>query len=53
MNIVGLYQAMIGRFRQLSEPMLRKQTGIERDFLLSMGEKEKSQTPVKRNILVQ
>ena len=33
---------MIGRLRQLSEPRLRQQTGIE-----------KSQTPVERDILVQ
>ena len=33
---------MIGRLRQLSEPRLRQQAGIE-----------KSQTPVERDILVQ
>ena len=33
---------MIGRLRQLSEPMLRQQAGIE-----------KSQTPIERDILVQ
>ena len=33
---------MIGRLRQLSEPRLRRQAGIE-----------KSQTPVERDILVQ
>ena len=41
-NMIGLYQTMIGRLRQLSEPRLRQQAGIE-----------KSQTPVERNILVQ
>ena len=34
MNMVGLYYAMIGRLRQLSEPRLRQQAG-----------KVKSQTP--------
>ena len=42
MDMVGLYKAMMGRLRQLSEPRLRKQAGIE-----------KSQTPVERDILVQ
>ena len=41
-NRLGLYLAMIGRFRQLSEPRLRQQAEIE-----------KSQTPVERDILVQ
>ena len=41
-NMMGLYQTMIGRLRQLSEPRLRQQAGIE-----------KSQTPVERDILVQ
>ena len=41
-NMIGLYQTMIGRLRQLSEPRLRQQAGIE-----------KSQTPVERDILVQ
>ena len=41
-NMIGLYQTMIGRLRQLSEPRLRQQAGIE-----------KSQTPVQRDILVQ
>ena len=42
MNMVGLYQTMISRLRQLSEPRLRQQAGIE-----------KSQTPVERDILTQ
>ena len=33
---------MVGRLRQLSEPRLRQQAGIE-----------KSQTPVERDILIQ
>ena len=37
-NMMGLYQTMIGRLRQLSEPRLRQQAGIE-----------KSQTPVERD----
>ena len=41
-NMIGLYQTMIGRLRQLSERRLRQQAGIE-----------KSQTPVERDILVQ
>ena len=41
-NMNGLYKTMIGRLRQLSEPRLRQQAGIE-----------KSQTPVERDILVQ
>ena len=41
-NMTGLYQTMIGRLRQLSEPRLRQQAGIE-----------KSQTPLERDILVQ
>ena len=41
-NMIGLYQTMIGRLRQLSEPRLRQQARIE-----------KSQTPVERDILVQ
>ena len=41
-NMIGLYLTMIGRLRQLSEPRLRQQAGIE-----------KSQTPVERDILVQ
>ena len=41
-NLVGLYQTMIGRLRQLTEPRLRQQAGIE-----------KSQTPVGGDILVQ
>ena len=41
-NMIWLYQTMIGRLRQLSEPKLRQQAGIE-----------KSQTPVERDILVQ
>ena len=41
-NMPGLYKTMIGRLRQLSEPRLRQQAGIE-----------KSQTPVERDILVQ
>ena len=41
-NIIGLYLTMIGRLGQLSEPKLRQQAG-----------KEKSQTPVERDILVQ
>ena len=40
--MVGLYLEKIGRLRQLSEPRLRQQAGIE-----------KSQTPVERDILVQ
>ena len=35
-NMIGLYLTMIGRFRQLLEPRLRQQAGIE-----------KSQTPVE------
>ena len=42
MNMVGLYQAITGRLRQLSEPRLRQQAGIE-----------KSQTPVERDNPVQ
>ena len=46
MNMNGLYEWAIlnniGRLRQLSEPRLRQQAGIE-----------KSQTPVERDILVQ
>ena len=41
-NMLGLYLTMIGILRQLSEPRLRQQGGIE-----------KSQTPVERDILVQ
>ena len=41
-NMIGLYETMIGRLRQLSEPRLRWHAGIE-----------KSQTPVERDILVQ
>ena len=41
-NMIGLYQTMIGRLRQLSKPRLRQLAGIE-----------KSQTPVERDILVQ
>ena len=41
-NMIGLYWTMIGRLRPLSESRLRQQAGIE-----------KSQTPVKRDILVQ
>ena len=41
-NMNGLYETMIGRLRQLSEPMLRQQAGIEN-----------SQTPVERDIFVQ
>ena len=41
-NMIGLYLTMIGRLRQLSEPRLRQQAGIE-----------KSQTPIERDILVQ
>ena len=41
-NMIRLYQTMIGRLRQLSEPWLRQQAGIE-----------KSQTRVERDILVQ
>ena len=41
-KLIGLYQTMISRLRQLSEPRLRQQAGIE-----------KSQTPVERDILVQ
>ena len=41
-NMIGLYQTMIGRLRQVSEPRLRQQAGIE-----------KSQTPVERDILIQ
>ena len=40
--MIGLYKTMIGRLRQLSEPRLRQQAGIE-----------KSQTPVERDTLVQ
>ena len=40
-NIIGLYLTMFDRLRQLSEPRLRQQAGIE-----------KSQTPVERDILV-
>ena len=40
--MTGLYQTMIGRLRQLSEPRLRHRAGTE-----------KSQTPVERDILVQ
>ena len=39
---IGLYKTMIGRLRQLSEPRLRQQAGIE-----------KSQTSVERDILIQ
>ena len=39
-NMIGLYQAMIGRLRQLSEPSLRQQAGIG-----------KSQTSEERDIL--
>ena len=42
MNMIGLYKAVIGRIRQLSEPRLWQQT-----------RKEKSQTSVERDILVQ
>ena len=41
MNMIGLYLAMIGRLRQLSEPRLRQQAGIEN-----------SQTSVESVILV-
>ena len=41
-NMIGLYYTMIGRLRQLSEPRLSQQAGIE-----------KSQTPVERDILAQ
>ena len=41
-NMLGLYLTMIGILRQLSEPRLRQQGGIE-----------KSQTPVERDIFVQ
>ena len=41
-NMIGLYQTMIGRLRQVSEPRLRQQARIE-----------KSQTPVERDILIQ
>ena len=39
-NMTGLYETMIGRLRQLSEPRLRRQAGIET-----------SQTPVERDFL--
>ena len=41
-NINWLYQTMIGRLRQLSEPRLRQQAGIEN-----------SQTPTERDVRVQ
>ena len=41
-NMNGLYLTMTDRLRQLSEPKLRQQAGIE-----------KSQTPVERDILIQ
>ena len=41
-NMIGLYQTMIGRLRQLSEPRLGQQAGTE-----------KSKTPVERDTLVQ
>ena len=41
-NTLGLYKTMIGRLRQLSNPRLRQQAGIE-----------KSQSPVEKDILVQ
>ena len=41
-NMIGLYQTMIDRLRQLSKPRLRQLAGIE-----------KSQTLVERDILVQ
>ena len=41
MNMIGLYKAMVGRLRQLSELRLRQLSGIE-----------KSQTPVERDVLV-
>ena len=40
--MIGLYQTMIDRLRQLSEPRLRQQPGIA-----------KSQTPVERDTFVQ
>ena len=40
-NMIGLYETMIGRLRQLSEPRLRRQAGIET-----------SQTPVERDFLL-
>ena len=41
MNMVGIYKAMTGRLRQLSEPRLRQQARIE-----------KSLTSVEKDILV-
>ena len=41
-NMNELYETMTDRLRQLSEPRLRQQAGIE-----------KSQTPVERDILIQ
>ena len=40
--MIGLYKAMNGKLRQLSEPRLRQKVGIE-----------KSQAAVERDILVQ
>ena len=41
-NMIGLHYTMVGRLRQLSEPKLRQQAGIE-----------KSQKSVERDTLVQ
>ena len=57
--MIVLYQAMIGRLRQLSEPKLRQQTGIEKsntaleraiftyeiEFVIFLGVLEKSALP--------
>ena len=45
-NMIGLYKTMIGRLRQLSEPRLKQQAGIEKildtcrkGYAYPMGEK--------------